>query len=408
MFTFKFTMHRELMELRRALAAKDKEIQRLHRLLNDNTAGVNTDALTGASNRIALSNFLHDVKTRGYENSALSLIFLDLDHFKAVNDCFGHQMGDHVLQQFVDVLKDTASTADMIARIGGDEFVVVICEPIAVAYNLAQLIRAQLESIESWTGIGKHRITFSAGIAELQPSQSPEDLLAEADRSMYAAKSEGRNIIVTASDFAAGAEEDGEDLILSDLENRIRVVTDRLAQYLMIRSKRAVYHYKQEAMKDGLTGTFNRGYLDRLLDRELEKSRKQGRPITVAMVDLDDFGRINREYNWTGGDLAVKKAASVIQGQVRINDWVARYGGDEFFVVMPDTGRAEGERVAERIREALEETPVYVGRLELRVTASIGVTEYDLKSLDTRLLYGVVGEAARRAKNSGKNRVVSA
>jgi diguanylate cyclase (GGDEF)-like protein len=393
-------LRKELSNLRKTLELKNQEIAELRRNLSES----DSDSLTGLANRSALLTFLNAFIQENKGEAKLSLIMIDIDMFKKINDAMGHQVGDTVLKQFAGLLKDTANFANLIARIGSDKFLLALCEPISVAFNLAEMIRTLTESKDSW--VVNTSITVSIGVAQYQDEKTAEQFLKKVDTCMYAAKSEGRNCIVTDSDLNASAEETGEDIIVSDLENRIRVMTDRLTSYLMIRSRDIVYHYKNEAIKDGLTGIYNRGYLDRLIDRELKKAKTLERSLAVAMVDLDNFGKINKDYNWIGGDQAIITTAHVIQNQIRANDWVARYGGDEILVVMPDTELSTAGMVAERIRKTLEDTLITVSTKSFHITASIGVAEYDPKNMDLQTLYGAAGKAARQAKKEGKNRVV--
>jgi diguanylate cyclase (GGDEF)-like protein len=346
-FSEQSQLYKDLSDLRKSLQDRDQEIAELRRRLNE----PRVDPLTGFARRNELIDYIETVAKEGDGDFDLSLISIDLDGFKNINDSLGHAAGDRLLKQFADHLRDNANAADLITRIGGDQFLLVMRESLGIAYNLAELIRMQTESKIFNIDGQPVRLTLSIGVAERRAGDKAEHVLNEVDQCVYAAKSEGRNRVITASDLSASAEETGDDVTLADLENRIRVITDRLARYLVIRSRRIAHHYKKEASEDGLTGIFNRGYLDRLMDRELKKAKTHTRSLAVAMVDLDDFGRINRNYNWTGGDLAIKTAASIIKNQVRANDWLARYGGDEIFVVMPDTDRSTAEMVAERAAE---------------------------------------------------------
>jgi len=115
-----------------------------------------------------------------------------------------------------------------------------------------------------------------------------------------------------------------------------------------------------------------------LLPRELDKARRHDRRLTVALLDLDHFGAINKTYGFPTGDRALRAAVAILQAGVRAGDWVARYGGEEFCAVMPDTDLAAGCQVAERIRAALSAEIVNAyDRRSFRVTASIGVVELD-------------------------------
>jgi diguanylate cyclase (GGDEF)-like protein len=166
------------------------------------------------------------------------------------------------------------------------------------------------------------------------------------------------------------------------------------------------------ATTDRLTGAFNRRHLDRQLPRELERARRYVRPLSLLSVDLDHFKRINDEHGHAAGDRVLKAAVRVMQRRLRGDiDWVARAGGEEFVVVLPETA-ADGARVvAERLREAIRAEPVPTdsSAAALRVTASIGIAS--VSSLDefgyqsAERLLAQADASLYRAKRLGRDRV---
>jgi diguanylate cyclase (GGDEF)-like protein len=179
-----------------------------------------------------------------------------------------------------------------------------------------------------------------------------------------------------------------------------------MSSELVLKARRLAKQYRTEADRDGLTGVFNRRHLDRLLSREMDKSRKYDRELTVMLLDLDRFGDVNRTYGFPTGDRALKSAAAVLQRSIRAGDWVARYGGEEFCVVMLDTELKTGCQVAERIRQAMsvETVTAYDGR-QFQVTASIGVAQFLLDDADVVALFQRVSDKVRQAKQEGRDRI---
>jgi diguanylate cyclase (GGDEF)-like protein len=158
----------------------------------------NTDRLTGASNRRALDVALTAEldRSRRYE-SGLSVLFLDLDHFKEVNDRYGHGIGDQVLRGFVTELRRLLRDSDILGRWGGEEFIVICPETNASdVLHLADRIRARIAEID-FGGAGK--ITVSIGVAELSAEDNAQDLVDRADQALYEAKKAGRNRCVLAT-----------------------------------------------------------------------------------------------------------------------------------------------------------------------------------------------------------------
>jgi diguanylate cyclase (GGDEF)-like protein len=155
-----------------------------------------TDPLTGLYNPRYFKQRLQEERARAARHEAsLSLIVLDLDHFKRVNDRFGHPVGDAVLTHAARVISDTARASDIACRIGGEEFA-VIC-PLTSSTDaaaLAERIRTKLERTPSWTGSGKIELTASFGVAEVTGAKAA--LLERADAALYRAKAAGRNQVV--------------------------------------------------------------------------------------------------------------------------------------------------------------------------------------------------------------------
>ncbi len=156
-----------------------------------------TDELTGLANRRSIMETLSEEIDRAdrYDHD-LSLILLDLDHFKLINDDHGHVVGDQVLQQVGQLLSTEIRSSDFAGRYGGEEFIIVTPEvETEEAAELAERIRTSLEQIE-FEGNEENenfKVTCSAGVASYDESLSPKALITRADQAMYYAKGEGRN-----------------------------------------------------------------------------------------------------------------------------------------------------------------------------------------------------------------------
>ena len=111
---------------------------------------------------------------------------------------------------------------------------------------------------------------------------------------------------------------------------------------------------KEKAFRDPLTGLYNRHYFDESIQRELKRSQRYKRPFTIMMTDLAHFKRVNDELGHQEGDRVLRNVAHLVQGQVRESDWVIRYGGDEFLIILPETG-VQMEVLAERLRRVVSE-----------------------------------------------------
>jgi len=165
-----------------------------------------TDGLTGLYNHLHFSRMLESEFARSRRYGArLSLILMDLDHFKAVNDTFGHQAGDVVLQQVGRVLRGSVREVDVVARYGGEEFAVIAPEAnLAQARDLAERLRGRIAEQVRPPEIHEHTISASFGVASDEDSRvaTAGDLIEMADQALYASKRCGRNRVMTAIEAA--------------------------------------------------------------------------------------------------------------------------------------------------------------------------------------------------------------
>jgi two-component system cell cycle response regulator len=199
------------------------------------------------------------------------------------------------------------------------------------------------------------------------------------------------------------------DVEFADTVVRAAVAAIRRAQ--MIESTRAdKARFEVLAHTDPLTQTDNRRALMVRLTSELERARRYALHLSVLMVDLDKFKVINDSYGHVVGDEVLRGVSRVLQHEARAVDVVARFGGEEFVVVLPETGEEGAVALAERIRARVEETPPVTGGEYgwLRVTVSIGVATVPSPRVNSpEELIAVADEALYRAKAQGRNRVCS-
>jgi diguanylate cyclase (GGDEF)-like protein len=155
------------------------------------------------------------------------------------------------------------------------------------------------------------------------------------------------------------------------------------------------------AVTDGLTGVRNRRGYDEELDRELARARRTGRPLSLLLLDLDDFADVNSRFDYPGGDLVLQEFADLLERAARATDTVCRRGGEEFGILLPETTGDEARLFYVRLRDEVATTGFSnVGRL----TFSAGLVEWrpneTVESLDAR-----VSAAVNRAKRAGKDRL---
>lgn len=167
---------------------------------------------------------------------------------------------------------------------------------------------------------------------------------------------------------------------------------------------------RQLSTSDRLTGLFNRGYFDARLGAELSRADRAGRPLALAMLDVDHFKHFNDTHGHAAGDIVLRAIGARLSHQVRRSDIVARYGGEEFVLAFPDTTLADAVEKLESIRAALESSPIRLPRqgVTATITVSAGVAVFDADAGTAEDLVQVADERLFQAKAQGRNRVVGA
>ena len=189
---------RNARELRNRLEEAHARSEEMRERLAEAETAARVDALTGVANRRLLETFLDETVAKSHsEASPLCVMMTDIDHFKKINDTFGHQTGDTVIRRFADLLSRNARATDLVARYGGEEFAIVFPRTASGnAFQMAEGIRSQLQEteihdVESGRPIGE--VTASFGIAEIHEGETSTSLIRRADRKLYESKRKGRN-----------------------------------------------------------------------------------------------------------------------------------------------------------------------------------------------------------------------
>lgn len=176
-----------------------------------------------------------------------------------------------------------------------------------------------------------------------------------------------------------------------------------LAQHRLMAQRDA---FQQEALRDPLTGLYNRAAILELLERDLSRARREKMGVGIVMADVDHFKSINDSFGHLAGDAVLREVARRMRSAVRAYDGVGRYGGEEFLLVFP---HCDGERtwaLAERIRQRVIREPIHDGVREHRVSLSLGLSVDDEGSRKALLEHvRIADEALYLAKAAGRNRI---
>jgi diguanylate cyclase (GGDEF)-like protein len=193
-----------------------------------------------------------------------------------------------------------------------------------------------------------------------------------------------------------------------DLINRLLDQAREAIMEINLRALQEVRNIAIKAHQDALTSVYNRTYLDQILEEKLNKCRDAGQPMTLIFLDVDEFKSINDTHGHNGGDGVLVSVAQTIRAAVRGQDIIARFGGDEFVVLLPNAEEKAGARVAERIRSMIAQKLHDVGAGNfVHVTVSVGFTTMlpDSKFCSGKELLEVADGRLYAAKTAGRNRV---
>jgi two-component system cell cycle response regulator len=162
---------------------------------------------------------------------------------------------------------------------------------------------------------------------------------------------------------------------------------------------------RERANKDLLTMLPNRAAIDDVLEQEFARCRRDACTVGIILLDIDHFKKINDTYGHFAGDAVLRETAANLRSNIRTYDQVGRYGGEEFLIVLPHCDMEQATLQAERLRSMLQSRSTMIEGVELRVTASFGVTISDGQTGTPDLFVRVADEALYKAKAEGRNRV---
>lgn len=196
-----------------------------------------------------------------------------------------------------------------------------------------------------------------------------------------------------------------------------RNVSERKAAELALRETNRLLHARIEeigrlqvalqelAVRDSLTGLYNRRYLDETLEREVSRARREGIPLSLVMLDIDYFKRVNDTYGHQVGDEALRMLATTLLADIRAEDVACRYGGEEFLILLPNMPLETAVQRAEAWRKAIEELAIVLGNCHITFTISLGVAAYPEHGKTPDDLTRCVDQALYHAKNAGRNQI---
>ncbi len=396
------------------------------------------DPMTGCLNRRAFNEqFQAMFKGAKEGQTELTCIMADIDHFKSVNDNFGHGVGDEVIKLLAEVLHSCTRDSDLVARYGGEEFCLVLPNiMINAAYHIADRIRRRVKDEARKQFPNGPRVTVSLGVASIYSgARTAEELNNYADKALYMAKESGRNRVIkwdpaeiakvegkvnqpsAVKSDKASAIQLGEKLseVASDGApedmKRLKVRLKQLESMATSYSKKLQY----QANYDRLTGLPNQLLFYDRVQQAIARSERFNRFSAVMSLDVDLFKRVNNSLGRVVGDQLLKVIASRLKDIVRETDGitlltlqkkdlvVSHLGADEFGILITDLPEiAAVSIVVKRIHHLLSEV-VEIEKQKIYLSSSIGISicPDDGETADTLLKHASI--ARQHAKQMPGN-----
>jgi len=166
---------------------------------------------------------------------------------------------------------------------------------------------------------------------------------------------------------------------------------------------------RTQSVRDALTGLYNRRYLEEVLERELRRASRAAQSLGILMIDLDHFKKFNDTYGHDAGDAVLREIAVSLTKGIRAEDFVCRFGGEEFVVILPTADLASSQARAERLRLKTKElTMLHQGRSMGMITISVGVAAFPEHGESPKELMAAADAALYEAKRGGRDQVVTA
>ncbi len=383
------------------------------------------DSLTGCLNRRSFfEKFEAAFNKVRRDGGELSCIMVDIDHFKSINDRYGHANGDKVIRVVAGILQNKSRTEDLVGRYGGEEFCIIMPGlDIEGAAELAERLRQELHDGRELRFTFGMRITASFGIASLECGAiNPGDLINQADQALYVAKKCGRNRAIRfdhrteyqsapgegpqESATPANGAEDDRTRRAPSRNHRLEVRIEELERALEERSRELEF----QSNYDGLTGLPNRMLFFDSVNQTLVRARRNRGIVAVLSLDIDMFQRVNNTLGHVVGDRLLSEAGRRLLEILREVDTVCLFGGenpsptvsrlgsDEFGILLSEVESVESITwIVKRLVDTLSEC-IVIEEHEFYITSSIGISVFPNDGETPEILLKNASAARHHAK----------
>jgi len=201
-------------------------------------------------------------------------------------------------------------------------------------------------------------------------------------------------------DIVLGLDSGADDYLTKPFDDTELLMRIRAGKRILDLQEKLQY----SATHDALTGIFNRGAILRDLEKQISRCAREKTPLSIGMLDIDYFKKVNDTYGHLAGDEVLKEVCRIIKSCLRNYDIVGRYGGEEILIITPGADQVQAMNIFERIRKTIDEARISHDTSELSVTASIGIATL-LKQMSTKEFIQIADDALYLAKEKGRNQI---
>lgn len=345
-------------------------------------------------------------------SQTLATVNLDLPALmKALKAIAEKTVHSQILQETIDVVMQFAGAEKALLLLRGTGDALLIEADADTSRAQAELMKSiPLEHSRRLCHAVVNYVRRRKTSAVIQDAQEPQSLIPGLHNDYYVQENAVRSILCVP--ITTGGE-DGTELIgVLYVENNAssHTFTERRLETLELicLSVASRLELSRKAVMDSLTGLYNRGYFQNNLAKEFSAARRKQRPLSLVMLDIDHFKKVNDKWGHQAGDAILKYVATRLKSGCRESDVVARYGGEEMIVILPETNVQQAAEVADRIRRNLAEQPFSDDGETIPVTASFGVATNDPRHDTIESLIEAADRALYESKKNGRNRVTIA
>lgn len=401
------------------LSQAESKLDELHDRMEFHAAEARTDVLTGMPNRRAFEEAARQLLASQETGTELSLVMIDIDRFKRVNDQLGHPQGDKVLRRIGSTLLAHSPWQHLVSRYGGEEFAILMPNTTwEDARVQAERLRIAVHETQYRVGTSVLNMTISAGVAQLMEAETMESLIQRTDRAMYGAKHAGRDCVCWHDGFRVrvwkaaaqgGSASDGQTHRPAssaappptpiELSEQCGMSIDESGPHAMADIDLCT---PENVDLDLLHNLNNKTMFCQQVHRRICEFNRGGAPFSTMLLSVDNYAHLVHEHGVPTAELALGVVVQAIRDRVRNMDMVAKYDESTFGLILPGALLRHAVCIGERLRKEIHQVGIMVNGQPVSFTVSLGVVEVldgDEMAAHVERACAQLAQASRRGGN---------